>query len=141
MVTSLYTLFVQSVLGGLTALAHQFVAAYGWPGLAALVAAGYVVVQALKSAKPALKFAAVAGIAVLAAWWFWPSRTTGSVPHPPVPAAAPARPGLSALASANAHAPASSLPGPTAGPAKHDYSREIRIRRLIRTGRYYQHTY
>ncbi|MGO9467718.1 MAG: hypothetical protein ACLQVF_26580 [Isosphaeraceae bacterium] len=80
MLTSVFSWLLQYVLGGLAALPHHFVATYGWQGVAALVAGGHVAVQIVKkSAKPGLKLAALAGVAILAAWWFWMS---GGTPQP-----------------------------------------------------------
>jgi hypothetical protein len=70
----------QSVVGGLLALPQQFVAAYGWPGLAALLATGILGFKLLKKflkPKPEV-VATVVGLVLLLGWWFWPSRSAGA---------------------------------------------------------------
>jgi hypothetical protein len=64
----------RSLMGWLLALPQQFVAIHGWPGLAAMVAAGVFLAKLIRrGARPWIEIPVLALVS-LAAWCFWPER-------------------------------------------------------------------
>jgi len=73
---------LRCIVGWCMAQPQQFVAAHGWPGLAALVAGGVFLVKLIRTgARPWIEIPVLALVA-LAAWYFWPEREL-PVPIPP----------------------------------------------------------
>jgi len=61
-----------AVISGITDAPRQFIATYGFPGVAVLIAGGFLESEVLRIVRNPLKTAGILGMLAFAAWFFWP---------------------------------------------------------------------